>query len=183
MLLSDQIAKLDHRLSVILDTNETSFLQCLVTELRDLEKRWNISFPRGFKTSLAKSLSEIARLKNLAKLRESAAKSIEDTLRTLDAIEHDMAAILRVESPKFADEVAREIGLDDDAVKCLSDEGFVSLLDKGRHIRDESKRLVYYLHIVKSISSSYSKSQDRIKKLSNRIASDKGTAESGRPRS
>lgn len=174
MLLSDQIAKLDHRLSAILDSNERSFQQCLAGELRDLEERWNLSFPRGFKTSFAKSCSDIAQRKSLAKLRESAAKSIEDALRALDAIEHDMSAILRVESPKYADEVAREIGLDDEAVKCLSDEGFVTFLDKGRHIRDESKRLVYYLQVVKSLSSSLEKAQDRIAKLSTRIKSDSG---------
>lgn len=174
MLLSEQISKIDHRLSAILASSESAFQRFLAAEFGDIAETWGITIPRGFKTSFAKSLNDIAQRKSLVALHESASTKVEDILRTLDAIEHDVFAILRVDSPKFAEEVALEIGLDDEEMKCLSDEAFVSLLDKGRLIGNESKRLVYYLHIVKSISCAMNKARDRIAKLDERIKADSG---------
>lgn len=174
MLLSEQISKIDHKLSAILTSSESSFERYLAAEFGDVEESWGVRLPRGFKSSFAKTMNSIAQRKSLVKLRETASANIEKTLRSLDAIEHDIAAILRVESPKFAAEVAAEIALDDDAIKCLSDEDFMSLLDKGRKTATETKRLVYYLHIVKSLSTAIDKAHDRIAKLAERIKSDSG---------
>lgn len=175
MLLSEQISKIDHRLSAVLASSESAFQRYLTAEFGDIKEAWGVSVPRGFKTSFAKTLDDIAQRRSLVALRESASNKIGNILRTLDAIEHGISSILRVDSPKFADEVAREIALDDEEMKCLSDEDFVSLLDKGRKIDNESKRLVYYLHIVRAISCAMNKAHDRIAKLSERIKFDSGT--------
>lgn len=173
-MLSEQLTRIDSRLKAALECGETAFRRALSAELDDFEERSGIKFPRGFRTKFAGLVDNVARMKSLAKLRERAARGIEEARVELGNLERAVSSVLRVESPKYADEAAREAGVSGDGLGCLSDEGFLGLLARAKRFGSGEKRLVYYLHVVRAASDAVARLRERASKLAERARSDSG---------
>lgn len=168
------IERLDKKLAEILANTASATERFVSASFRDIERETRHTIPRLMKTRLNELCAKVATRKVIVAIREKTVDKIDEISRTLDNIERDLSGLTRIDAPDYTAETAAEIGLDADAVKCLSDEAWIATLAKAHKVRDVLKRMSCYLRLVLLLSEAMERTKARVAKLTERMRQDSG---------